>query len=189
MFRALSGSLPCVPTLVLHSCRFPESSLSITLSFSYPLALCLFFGTCERASARASPRKASSRAIPVITTTSIFVKSLSPLSSSPSSPLLTPSPPTVWSFDLPLYKPGRYTGRKSAATSAVAVTAWYFPNYKFLRLTRVILALRFYVPIRFRWYFFPFRSLLPRDTVSHWICPILCIEQEKDEREYVNTSR
>jgi len=147
------------------------SPLSLSHSLSLILLRSVFFSELARAPARASPRKASSRAIPVITTTSIFVKSLSPLSSSPSSPLFTPlpTPPTVWSFDLPLYKPGRYAGRKSAATSAVAVaaTARYFPNYKFLRLSRIMLALRFRVPISpFPPTFLPFLlAFPPRDTV------------------------
>ena len=110
--RALrfSSACPCP--------RSPFLSFPRVLSFHHTLFLLSsralsFFRNFAKASARASPRKASSRAIPVITTTSIFVKSLSPLSLSPSLPpspspsLLTPSPPTIWSFDLPLYKPGR----------------------------------------------------------------------------------
>lgn len=102
--------------LVLRPCQIPLdlSLLSLALSFLYSppfiLSRYVFFSELARASTRASPRKASSRAIPVITTTSIFVKSLSPLSLPPPPP---PSPPfyplrrlpyTDWSFDLPLYK-------------------------------------------------------------------------------------
>jgi len=83
---------------------------------------------------------------------------------------------------LPLYKPGRYAGRKSAATSAVVATARYFPNYKFLRLPRIMLALRFRVPISpFPLTFLPFLLVFPRAISSDWICPILCIEREKGE--------
>jgi len=92
--RALrfSSACPCP--------RSPFLSFPRVLSFHHTLFLLSsralsFFRNFAKASARASPRKASSRAIPVITTTSIFVKSLSPLSSSPSPPppLPLPSPP------------------------------------------------------------------------------------------------
>lgn len=103
-------------------------SLSSSLSSSRPLS---FWSELARASTRASPREASSRAIPVITTTSIFVKSLSPLSLPPSSPFL-PANASPRSFDLPLYKSGRRTKIGSRRRHLVR----YFPNYKFLRVPR-----------------------------------------------------
>lgn len=94
MIAGTSVLLPnyCLPCASRFSsacpCRYPTNSVSLSLFCSHPLSRSVFFSELARASTRASPRKASSRAIPVITTTSIFVKSLSPLSSSPSSPFL-----------------------------------------------------------------------------------------------------
>lgn len=116
LFRVWFRHLPrFFPSSFSHS-PFERKHISLSISpfLSLPFALSFFLETCERASTKASPRKASSRAIPVITTTSIFVKSLSLLSSSPSRPFY-PFSLTGWSFDLPLYKSrSSYRTKKSA---------------------------------------------------------------------------
>lgn len=101
--------------LVLRPCQIPLdlSLLSLFLSFSVFLSLSLscilllsscralsFFRNLRERRRERPPRKASSRAIPVITTTSIFVKSLSPLSLPPPPP---PSPPFLPPPTPPLY--------------------------------------------------------------------------------------
>lgn len=94
-----------------------------------------FSKSCERRRVRPS-RKASSRAIPVITTTSIFVKSLSTLSSTSSTPL-----PSIFSSFFFFFRLCFETDRVPSISRFINSIGWlksengewYFPNYKFLR--------------------------------------------------------
>lgn len=191
---ALSGTLSACPRLDSP----PPISPCLCLPPSPPLALSrsVFFSKVARASTRATPRKASSRAIPVITTTSIFVKSLSPLSSSPSFPFSAPPPsppsncpgPSICRFINPVVASNENRRQPSVAVAVVARTR-YFPNYKFLRVPQRAARspfdfARLSLLSRRRFFFLPFRppSFPPppaRCRQSDWICPISRVEREK----------
>lgn len=191
--RALRFSFACPCSLrVLAPAGSPRTQIHIfsltlhsllLLSPSLILSRSVFFSELARASTRASPRKASSRAIPVITTTSIFVKSLSPLSSSPSFPFLPLRRlPTSQSFDLPLYKLGRHAGRKSAVSPRRTRDIFQIINFYECRArgthrpSTQCTHLFFFADVSF-----PFPAHYCRQ--SDWICPISRVERKKRARQ------